>query len=311
MSSVQDFLEHHGVKGQKWGVRNDKGHEGQRARTRRIAALDSRFARNMNSPTLYIKVHNKAAKQSNDVDIPRINNKPEYKNQDFTRDTPLRRKYYKEHQTAHINNLEKAANSFGTNASGTKKYGIMENDDGSWLITLRDVKHAIGVDEFVVRLKLDDKGYIIKLIPDETPLFIEQSTDITNFLSHFGIKGQKWGVRNKRGHGGRKPATPLNKHFEEKRSVRKLSDAELNKRIKRMELEKRYSDLSSGNKSVKKGDGLAQQILHDTTKNTLTKLAGDVSYFTGKQIIKKALGKKFDSNQVEEIYKEMFSKKKK
>lgn len=308
---VNKNISHHGIKGQKWGVRKDKGYEGKRAKTKKIEKLDKKFDQNRSMLNTYIKINNIAAKQSNAVDVPRINNKPKYKDQDFTRDTPLRRQYYKEHQKAHMDNLEAAAKSLGTNASGTKRYGIIENDDGSWLVTLRDVKHTIGIDEFVVRPKLDKTGHIIKLELDDEPLFLEQSSDVTDFLAHFGIKGQKWGVRNKRGHGGRKPATALNKKFEDK-SYQRLSDAELNKRIKRMELEKRYSDLNNAsNPKVKRGEGLAGKVIKTVGEQTSTRLLNDLAYYGGKQATKAILKKSMGEDAAEKMYTEMFPKKKK
>lgn len=133
------FLEHQGVKGMKWGVRKDRGHEGQRAKTKKIAKLDEKFARNTSAAKTTIAIYNAAAQKSNEVDVPRINNKPQYKGADFSRDTPLRRKYYKEHQDAMLNNLETAAAEMGTNASGTARYSILERPNGGWDVYLREV----------------------------------------------------------------------------------------------------------------------------------------------------------------------------
>lgn len=198
MKTVEDILEHHGVKGQKWGIRNDKGHAGQKATTRKIRSLDKKFARRRGAPRTTLQVYNRAAKNFNDNDLKRINNKPQYKNADFTRDTPLRKKYYNEHKNALLDQLEKAADEFGTNASGTQKYGIVETPNGGWDIYLKDVKHAASSSNKIVlkvQPKFDSRGHIIGLALKNS---MAQSAMVDAFLEHHGVKGQKWGIRNKK-----------------------------------------------------------------------------------------------------------------
>jgi len=57
---------------------------------------------------------------------------------------------------------------------------------------------------------------------------------VDNFLEHHGIKGMKWGVRRENPSGGSKRSTP---------KASTLSDNELQARVKRLNLEKQYSDL--------------------------------------------------------------------
>lgn len=135
----------------------------------------------------------------------------------------------------------------------------------------------------------------------------DAETNIQDFLSHHGVKGQKWGVRNKRGRGGRKPATPTNKRFEERR----LSDAELNKRIKRMELEKRYNDLNKESNTVKKGESVTKRILSSVSQSTAERLLKDMAYYGGKQATKQLMKKTLGPGAAESAYAEMFPKKKK
>lgn len=209
MTDVQEFLEHHGVKGQKWGIRNDRGHQGERAKTKKIAKLDKKFA-NPKFLSLSIQLHNRAAELTNKNDISRINNKPQYKNKDFTRDTPLRQKYYKEHQQAFVDNVQRAADELGTNASGTQKYRIVENSNGDWSAVLENIKHA-GNDTINIKVNRDLKGYITSLeIIDAARHGIDQ---VQSFLEHHGVKGQKWGIRRDRKTGVR----PLAKTLDESR----------------------------------------------------------------------------------------------
>jgi hypothetical protein len=312
---MENFLSHHGVKGQKWGVRNDKGHEGQRAKTKKIVKKDKRFAKNADNPILQMQIYNRAAAKTNEVDVPRINNKPQYKNADFTRDTPLRQKYYKEHQDAWVNRLEEAANSLGTNASGTKKYGIIDHGDMRWEVTLRDIKH----DGETIQLELttDSTGHIIEIQPID-PL-IQSGIDVMEaILSHYGVKGQKWGVRRKRSDrsssGSGKSAKGKNKSKEQPqrfgKEAKRLSDKELNARIKRMELEKKYNDLNSTSKTSSEGKTIASRVLKNVGEQTSTRILNDVAYYAGKKAIELALSKQMGKESASKVAKDIFPKKK-
>src|SRR5580765_5794043 len=49
-SDIENLLEHHGTKGMKWGVRRDKGHEGESASPKKITKLDKKFVSKMSDP---------------------------------------------------------------------------------------------------------------------------------------------------------------------------------------------------------------------------------------------------------------------
>jgi hypothetical protein len=117
--------------------------------------------------------------------IDRINNKPQYKNQDFLKDTPLRRKYYAEHQQAFSNELQKAADKLGTDASGKHHYVVAESTDGSWSVVVSEVKHAATTEKIKVHVAYGPKGYIkgVKILGPETMTHSDISID---FLKHSG-----------------------------------------------------------------------------------------------------------------------------
>jgi len=273
-------LAHQGVKGMKWGVRKDKGHEGQRAKTKKIAKLDTKFERRAHSPDLTIKIWNGAVKQANS-NVNAINNKPKYKNADLTRDTPLRRAYYKEGKDALVNALEHSANSFGTNASGTKKYGIIENHDQSWDVIVRDVKHAADVTTelaFPVTLIKDDRGFITGFELQDS---IQQSIDVgAEFLEHHGIKGMRWGVRKSssktsvKTSSGNHPVSDDHANAVAARAkikahgTKSLSNQELQSVIGRTNLEAQYSNVTKSTSKIRKG--------HEAVKNVLA-IAGSVT----------------------------------
>ena len=49
----------------KWGVRKDAGHEGERAKTKKIGKLDKKFEKNATSLDTFIKINNKPSENQN------------------------------------------------------------------------------------------------------------------------------------------------------------------------------------------------------------------------------------------------------
>jgi 2'-5' RNA ligase len=80
------------------------------------------------------------------------------------------------------------------------------------------------------------------------------SEKVLEFLSHHGVKGMKWGVRKRSG--GQSGGTARTKF---KKPPNKLSNEELQKRIKRMETERKYNSLNAGDKS--KGRAFVEEVL--------------------------------------------------
>lgn len=188
-----DFIRHYGVKGMKWGVRKDRGHEGQRAKTKKIAKLDAKYERKADDPRTVIAIYNNAVPKAN-ARVDAINNNPAYRGMDFTRDSPLRERYYREHQENMLAALRESAQEFGTNASGTREFVIVEARNGEgWDISTREVRHAMITSH--VSWVLDDQGFILRYVFDKP---LEQSDIVGEFLAHYGVKGMKWGVRRQR-----------------------------------------------------------------------------------------------------------------
>ena len=123
-----------------------------------------------------------------------------------------------------------------------------------------------------------------------------------NELMHYGVLGMKWGVRRTPAQLGRKPTSSNKSLFEKKKSepkpkaktksespkeetapkqksVKEMSDEELNAAIRRMQLEQTYASLSP--KKVSTGKAVAKRILN----NIVVPAAEDV----GRQMVKTAL----------------------
>ena len=129
---------------------------------------------------------------------------------------------------------------------------------------------------------------------------------VENVLEHRGVPGMKWGVRRDK-KGSSSPSESDKTTYT--KPVKNLSDADLNKRIKRLELEKKYADLSAA-PSKEAGQSITSKVIMTAGEQTSQKLLNDVAYYAGKEIITKMVAKKVGKEAAKEIRKEMFPKKK-
>ena len=103
------------------------------------------------------------------------------------------------------------------------------------------------------------------------------SEDLDEFLSHYGVKGMRWGVRKSRSErkaarearkkgGAAKDSGPGKRTYD----ARKLSNKELKSVVARMELEQRYNKLN--NSSTKKGESFVKKSIKEYGKQSAPKL---------------------------------------
>lgn len=123
---------------------------------------------------------------------------------------------------------------------------------------------------------------------------------LENELAHYGVKGMRWGQRKAKS-AKRKVGLPDRSMTRFEKSAPKLSDAELRRRINRLEMEKRYNDLNR--RQITEGESMVKGLL----KNTGTAVAGSFLTAAAMYAGKTYLEKKFGSGLVEG----MFPKKKK
>jgi len=112
--------------------------------------------------------------------------------------------------------------------------------------------------------------------------------DVEAFLKHYGVKGQKWGVRKHRNEAARKAKFAKGPKYQ--KEARRLDDEVLKARIKRMELEKRYTDLNAPQKS--EGKKYASEILKNSGKAASGTVVGTTVSFA----VARALKAKFGGN---------------
>lgn len=86
-------------------------------------------------------------------------------------------------------------------------------------------------------------------------------------LFHWGIKGQKWGVRRfQNKDGSLTPAGKKRQRANYSEEAKRMSDQELRSKIKRMNLEKRYYDMSKGSSKASEALDIANQALNTSSK---------------------------------------------
>lgn len=218
--AVAAVLEHHGVKGQKWGIRKQHpdaeivrrlmGPSTKPNRPTVIKGSDKRFARRAKSADTYLALHDRTVK-ANKAARKAIDNKPEYKDAKFglrgkDRNTPLHQKYIDEHYALYAKTFNEQANKV-VNEAGTKQYAFRDVPNASKFsikreIYVKDVKHASNdpVDSMIVELLLDADGKVTGYKMSEPETVLQQTVALgEEFLSHHGIKGMHWGIRNRKG----------------------------------------------------------------------------------------------------------------
>lgn len=105
----------------------------------------------------------------------------------------------------------------------------------------------------------------------------QSEEDVMNdiFLEHFGVKGQKWGVRKARGDRSSFRDRAKAKKLGDLPDIKKMSDADLRAAVSRLQLEKQFRELSKPPSNTFKAHG--------------SKFAKDVLIQVGKEHAKKAL----------------------
>jgi len=89
------------------------------------------------------------------------------------------------------------------------------------------------------------------------------------FLKHYGVPGQRWGIRRKRSSGSRGSADHRVASKLKKKKLSEMSNEELKKLNSRLQLERQYKELRSSNKSA--GSKFVSSVLREAGKNIASK----------------------------------------
>jgi hypothetical protein len=110
-----------------------------------------------------------------------------------------------------------------------------------------------------------------------------KQSNVLDFIDHFGTKGMRWGVRKDRSGGGTPSRQTDRTTFG--KSPKQLTNAELERRIKRMDTEKRYNELNK--RDISAGEKLATEIITNVGRSVVTTVATGAILFGVKQGIEK------------------------
>lgn len=229
---MADQLKHFGILGMKWGRRRGPTQKDE-----------DRWVKKAMSRETYVQVHNRMSDRLNSTEIPRINNKPQYKNKNFylPENKALFEKYNKEFADTVLKIANEEMNALMGPSPLGRKIVISDGGNGTTVYSLEEIKHADG--NVVIVAKRDEFGRIISIELNADSSFTQE--DDSSELQHFGILGMKWGRRKNRSTG---PDTSSEDHRTasslKKKKLSELSNEELTKLTKRLQLEKQYKDLT-------------------------------------------------------------------
>lgn len=199
IDDIDAFFEHHGVKGQHWGVINKKleEHKGRKAEKnwhKKINTINNKYDHPISR-----EFHNKVSdkfdfeKFNND---PRWNNKPEYSKADRSKLNLLYEKEFrKEFDKVARQTLKEM---FGDRVSPSKQYKVTlepSSDDRMYhLLKIKkiNVEHAdISLpEEIIIPLLRDKNGHYIKALKVSDDI-TQSSVSTDSFFDHHGVKGMK------------------------------------------------------------------------------------------------------------------------
>jgi GNAT superfamily N-acetyltransferase len=276
--TVEEFLEHFGVKGMRWGVRKKPMTAEQKQKAQ--AKWDKKAKRS------FATDYRKASRRMK-YEIRSINNKPKYKGKDLSITGP-NKALVKEYDTEVGNKTAKVMGTValgrlgrrpGTGERVTYQYKYAAGDLVMKLSAPRARHDAFSdvmaeLESLTFVAKKDAKGFVVDI------LVLEDESELTqSHLEHYGVKGMRWGVRNEE-----RSADSVRFHAIRKKGsygkIGKLSNEELQSFITRANLESQYKKVNPT--LFKRGAGIVKGLLG--VGRTANEVVGFVNSPAGKQM---------------------------
>lgn len=285
-------LKHYGVIGQKWGVRNDKSGESSGSSSKggqkEERDLNKAAEKAMNlANRKYFAVYNATAKESEKI-FNEINNTYSKKygpNINPVKDptTKLAKAYWNDCAIA----LTKSLQANGDRILGSKvdsrikvRWEMPSDQPGSlplyYIEKADSVQHAEELDKIKLIPKFDKSGMIISIdFPKD--IFEDEESE----LKHYGVLGQKWGIRKDPADAGvRKTRGSM------VRNRRLLSDDQLAATVRRLEMEKKLKELAAEDLAP------GRMALNNTLGKIFGTALGAAAGVAGAAIVKQILASK-------------------
>ena len=276
--SVENHLEHYGKKGMRWGTRSGGTTKSEKADAK-LEKADAKWQQKRSKrATLSVsstrnKAVSKEAVKNMGPDVKKLNKDPRFNTREakkaikkeknyFDAKDPIARAYNKEVSDIYMKHVKAAAKKqLQTSPSGKFKEKLTIGKNW-WTVEVKPTDSLMQASNsdlsisFRVRPVFDEDGYIIdfEVLEDE----LMQSDSLGNYLEHYGKKGMRWGVRKSGSSGSSKKTA---KRTTYKKSPSKLSDAELQRRVKRLETEKKYIELNNATKTTNKGKKATSKLI--------------------------------------------------
>lgn len=236
---TDDFLLHFGVQGMHWGQRR-----AAKATAKADKTNHKNWKKDARSRETADKVFNEASKTMKPV-FKKLNADPNFKDYKTNRKTQQQydevvAQVFNQHMAKA--SLKLTAKSFGE-AIGTRAMVYQYDRHTGYMhaVEKQAVFHSTQDSEFPsFKVITDSNGLVIGF---EFPDAIAH----TDVIEHFGVKGQKWGVKKQT------KKTPPSIH-------KKLNDAELKKSVERLRLEQQHVELTA-KLNTKQGSDFTKKIL--------------------------------------------------
>jgi hypothetical protein len=264
MDTVDEFLEHHGVRGQKWGIRHEPSKTGS-SKTSSIQIDEKPWSNYKESDYTPAQWHNACLIHTHGSGIPKV----------------------KTLCKLPVKTPSGVVNRHGVFAAA----GVLAGSRGGVNASINQKRKAANqLTRIYKQMGHEVPGSLTKV---SAPLYLHKAgplrwsnfETVEEFISHYGVRGMKWGIRHPEPRSGRSKSF---KRTQYKKAPSRLSDEELHRRIKRMDLEKRYSELSTPQKSA--GKKYAHDLLQNSGKTIVGSIIGTTVTFAISRALKARFG---------------------